>query len=49
MIKNINKGFYICAGIGIVDAIVFSFFLGVRKGNNDCLKDLIEKNDSLNF
>ena len=49
MIKNIDKGLYICAGIAIVDTVVFSFFLGVKKGNNDCLKDLIEKNDSLNF
>ena len=49
MIKKADKAIYICAGFGIVDAIVLSFFLGVKKGDNDCLKSLIEKNDSLNF
>ena len=47
--KAVDKAIYICAGFGIVDVIVLSFFLGVKKGDNDCLKSLIEKNDNLNF
>lgn len=47
--KAVDKAIYICAGFGIIDVIVLSFFLVVRKGDNDCLKSLIEKNDSLNF
>ena len=49
MIKHADKGIYICAGVGIIDAIVLSFFLGVRKGNDECLKDIMKKNDVLNF
>lgn len=49
MIKKADTITYICAGVGIIDAIVLSFFLGVRKGNDECLKDIMKKNDVLNF
>lgn len=49
MIKKVDKAIYICACLGIVDAIVLSFFLGVRKGNDDCFKDIAKKNNTLNF
>ena len=49
MIKKADTITYICAGIGIIDAIVLSFFLGVRKGNDDCFKDIANKNNTLNF
>lgn len=49
MIKKVNKAIYICAGVGIVDAIVLSFFLGVRKGSDECFKDIAKKNNTLKF
>lgn len=35
MIKKADKAIYICAGVGIVDAIVLSFFLGVKKDSKE--------------
>lgn len=49
MIKKADKAIYICAGIGIVDAISLSFFIGVEMACDYYIGDIISKNDSLNF
>ena len=49
MNNKVEKGLYICFGVGLIDVLVSMFLLGYAKGNHDTFKDLVSKNDTLKF